>query len=426
MKNREIRVFEHGTLRIGSEENELRENEFESLCRFYENIDKRYFYLERRKIKFKHYVGVLQVGGLTIEVLPKVDKDQEDTDKWHDALVKMLKYTQKVRSYSTTDSSLSYSKQSLLDLYFEQFLHEVEVLFKEGLRKKYRHKEGNLNKLKGRIVFNEHVKRNSVHKNKLFCSYQTYDFDHDIHSALKMALLITKDVVRNSGLNAKAKRLELLLPEEIKSNISIKKLSRIHLDRTTKRYEKSLQLAELIIRSYCPTFTAGRMSVLAFMFDMNHLYEEFIYTMFCKISTSHIDMMVQRRKNKFWNNKEIKPDILIKLKTQSIVVDTKWKVPKNANPGDDDLKQIFVYNKFFNSAHSFLLYPMSSQSEELMSNAEEGFYTEKISLDGNMVDTSCTVKCIDFFNDEGFLDPQKIQKRLSHFLFDSQRSNNEL
>jgi 5-methylcytosine-specific restriction enzyme subunit McrC len=155
MKNREIKVFEHETLRVGDEErglkpNELKENEFESLCRFYEETDKRYFSLERRKIKLKHYVGVLKVGDLTIEVLPKVGKDQKNDDKknidkWHDALVKMLKFTQRIRSYSTTESALSTSKQKLLDLYFDQYMVEVEKLFKEGLRKKYRFKEGNLN-----------------------------------------------------------------------------------------------------------------------------------------------------------------------------------------------------------------------------------------------------------------------------------------
>ena len=129
MKNREIRVFEHETLRIGGEDNELNKNEFESLCRFYEEVDKRYFSLERRKIKFKHYVGVIQVGNLTIEVLPKVDKGQEDTDKWHGALVKMLKFTQRIRSYSTTESTLSISKQSLLDLYFDKLYSNASLAF---------------------------------------------------------------------------------------------------------------------------------------------------------------------------------------------------------------------------------------------------------------------------------------------------------
>ena len=79
MKARELKLFEHETLRVGTDEsdlkeNELKENEFEALCRFYEENDKRYFSLEPRKKKFKHYVGVLQVGNLTIEVLPKVEK----------------------------------------------------------------------------------------------------------------------------------------------------------------------------------------------------------------------------------------------------------------------------------------------------------------------------------------------------------------
>ena len=411
MKNREIRLFEHETLKIGGEDNELNENEFESLCRFYEEVDKRYFSLERRKLKFKHYVGVIQVGNLTIEVLPKVDKDQDDTDKWHGALVKMLKFTQRIRSYSTTESTLSISKQSLLDLYFDQYMHEVDKLLKEGLKKKYRFKEGNLNKLKGRIVFNSHIKRNIVNKNKTYCKYQAFDFDHDIHSAIKMALRITKDIARNSGLNSKAKKLLLILPDEVRDSISITELNQIKLDRTTRRYEKALGLASLIIQSYCPVFTAGRMPVLAFMFDMNHLFEEFIFKIIKKgFVDSEID--VSRRIKKFWGNKSIKPDIVVTNFVKNTVLDAKWKVPSNGIPSDDDLKQIYVYNNYFESPVSYLLYPDAAIISESHNDKVEGSYHKDLFIESGTVPHYCKIKVVKFFNSKDRLDIPGIQETL--------------
>lgn len=411
MKNREIRVFEHETLRIGGEDNELNENEFESLCRFYEEVDKRYFSLERRKIKFKHYVGVIQVGNLTIEVLPKVDKGQEDPNKWHDALVKMLQYTQKIRSFSTTESNLSISKHSLLDLYFDQFMHEVDKLFKDGLRKKYSFRENNLNKLKGRIVFNSHIKKNIVNKNKTYCKYQAFDFDHDLHSTIKMALRITREIARNSGLNTKAKKLLLTLPDEIRDSISITKLNQIKLDRTTKRYQKALNLASLIIQSYCPIYTAGRMSVLAFMFDMNHLFEEFLFKIMKKgFVGSEFD--VSRRNKKFWENKIIKPDIVVTNSEKTTVLDAKWKVPSDGIPSDNDLKQIFAYNNYFESPVSYLLYPDTAIFSESRYDEREGAYQKDLFNENGTVPHYCKIRTVKFFNSRDQLDITGIKETL--------------
>ena len=121
MKNREIRVFEYDTLKIGENENELNKKEFDLLSRFHEKMKERYFSLGHNKIRFNHYVGALQVEKLTIEVLPKTGRDS-DVNKWHDALVRMLKYTQKIRSRPTNVANLNYSNQTLLALYFEQFI----------------------------------------------------------------------------------------------------------------------------------------------------------------------------------------------------------------------------------------------------------------------------------------------------------------
>ena len=412
MKSRELKLFEHETLRVGTDESDLKENEFEALCRFYEENDKRYFSLEPRKIKFKHYVGVLQVGNLTIEVLPKVEKSDKDFSKWHDALVKMLKFTRRIRSYPTSESALSISPQNLLDLYFKQYMVEVDKLFKEGLRKQYRYKEGNLNKLKGRIVFNSHIKQNIVNKHKTYCKYQTFDFDHDIHSAIKRALLITRDITKSIGLNAKAKKILLSFPDEVRDSISITKLNRIKLDRTTKRYKGALALASLIIKSYCPVFTAGRISVLAFMFDMNHLFEEFVFRIIKKGFVSSKNIEVSRRNKKFWENKLIRPDIVVESFKRNIVLDTKWKIPPNGIPSDDDLKQIYVYNNYFESPVSYLLYPESTTSAQNRDPGKKGSYHKELLIEKIAVPHYCKLEVIKFFNSEDLLDIPSIEGEL--------------
>ena len=43
----------------------------------------------------------------------------------------------------------------------------------------------------------------------------------------------------------------------------------------------------------------------------------------------------------------------------NIVLDAKWKRPKNGQPAPGDLRQLFAYSQHYKAAHAFLLYPCS-------------------------------------------------------------------
>ena len=68
---------------------------------------------------------------------------------------------------------------------------------------------------------------------------------------------------------------------------------------------------------------------------------------------------------KFWNNKLIKPDIVLKKEIdgteQTFIIDTKWKLIDSNKPSDNDLKQMYVYNMYWDSFKSILLYPTNTE-----------------------------------------------------------------
>ena len=74
--SRIVQVFEYESLTLHKDwrGRYLQPRELERLYEFNDNNKNVYFTGIRDGVKFKNYVGVIQIGGLTIEILPKTDK----------------------------------------------------------------------------------------------------------------------------------------------------------------------------------------------------------------------------------------------------------------------------------------------------------------------------------------------------------------
>lgn len=94
-----------------------------------------------KKVTFKQYVGVIQVEGLTIEILPKIDhyevENQFTKSKWQSVLIEMLRVTRKLKIQPVGQANVSRQSIHLLDIYFEWYLSEVQLLIHQGLIKQY-------------------------------------------------------------------------------------------------------------------------------------------------------------------------------------------------------------------------------------------------------------------------------------------------
>jgi 5-methylcytosine-specific restriction enzyme subunit McrC len=129
-----IQVFEHSFLPIGKDGFEQRH--FIAISKLNALHDYRYFDLKHNGVVFKQFVGVIQVDNLTIEILPKIDRyeseDKESKAKWRDVLLDMLKVTRKLKIQKVGQAHVSKQSIHLLDIYFEWFLSEVQLLIHQG------------------------------------------------------------------------------------------------------------------------------------------------------------------------------------------------------------------------------------------------------------------------------------------------------
>jgi 5-methylcytosine-specific restriction enzyme subunit McrC len=372
--SRVIQVFEFEKLTLHKDwrDRYLDISELKKLYEFNDNNNNLYFTGIRDGVRFNNYVGVIQIGGLTIEILPKTDKNKGEDDDfkaWHGALLNMLKICKHINVNSVSEASLKRKHNSLLDLYFEMYLDEVQNLLRIGLIKKYRRDSSNVLALKGRLDFNKNIQQNLIHQERFYTEHQIYDYENLINQIILKGLTILGDLTYNSQLKDKILRIRANFPEIKEIPIQKHHFDQVKENRKTVSYARALQIAKMIILNYSPDIRSGQENMLTLLFDMNKLWEEYIYRMLLRTKRDDITIYFQNNE-KFWEGRTIRPDIVIKKKSgdtiDTFIIDTKWKVldVNNPKPSDDDLKQMFAYNLYWDAKRSMLLYPNSNKTDE--------------------------------------------------------------
>ena len=155
----------------------------------------------------------------------------------------MLKTCKKIRE-SISETQLKKRYHSILDVYFELYLNEVERLVKKGMIKKYRKNQSNQKALKGKLLFAQNIQQNVVHKERFYCEHQIYDKNHLLHQILYKGLLVLKTFV-NDSLKDKLNRLLFEFQDFDNINIQKKHFDKIIIDRKNHDYQKAIDIQKL-------------------------------------------------------------------------------------------------------------------------------------------------------------------------------------
>jgi 5-methylcytosine-specific restriction enzyme subunit McrC len=146
--------------------------------------------------------------------------------------------------------------------------------------------------------------------------------------------------------------------------------------------------------------------MLALLFDMNKLWEEYVtITLKEELKNSNIAVIVQDNKP-LWGENSLRPDIVIKNGKETLIIDTKWKIPENSSASNHDLRQMYTYNRFWSASRAVLLYPGEAKSTEdlpFLNQNDSMKHSCKMAF-VNVLDKNCNLdlefseKLLDLFN----------------------------
>ncbi len=361
-----IQVYEHEVLRVGDQRNGVTfdSRHHEALAAFAEWHSTKYFRLVHRGVRFAQYVGALQVGSLTIEILPKTDRaTPNEHPVLQSVLLDLLRACRILKPAPNATGRLRSRRGTLLDIYLEQMLADTERLMHQGLLRTYRVAARNRPTLKGQIHFPKHLQLNLTREDRFFTRCPEFTYDHSYNRILRQALVILGAMPLRPDLQSKVRRLLHFFPE-LPPPPSLPEIAQLQFDRQTQAYQSPLQTALLILRHQQPDVRSGRLPVLALLFDMNVLFEEFVFRQIQRATGKNVAAHRQMRRS-FWDQRYLQPDILLYIGDERIVLDTKWKLLRRVQPDMADLRQMYVYNQFFEARRSVLVYPRVEGLEDL-------------------------------------------------------------
>ncbi len=335
-------------------------------------------------LQAQNYVGVIQTkDGTTIEILPKIKNATIEKSK--EILIKMLKTLKNSPFKNSSVANLKSSKIPLFEIFISMFLEELAILVRNGIKSDYISKEENLKFLKGKLKISEQIKYNTIHKERFFVQYEEFISNRVENRLIKTTLQF---LYNKSKLNKNQQRIRefLFVFDEIEISHNIKTdFSKIKLNRQMKDYEQVLLWCKTFLfeNSFSPY--KGNDIAFALLFDMNLLFESFVYS-YLKKSSNFQDIKSQDRTHHLAYENGIgrfrlKPDIVIN--GGKIIADTKWKIlsEDKAYNGvlQDDMYQLYAYGtKYDNCEKIYLIYPFD---ELIIKNSYNYFKNKELKLD---------------------------------------------
>ena len=386
-----LKEFEYLQYKDNTKDNFIKKETFDSLEKFVLENEKTAQYLKittksgfGKVLQAQNYVGVIQTkDGTTIEILPKIKN--ATTEKSKDILIKMLKTLKNSPFKNLSVANLKSSKIPLFEIFISMFLEELTALVRNGIKSDYISKEENLKFLKGKLKISEQIKYNTIHKERFFVQYEEFISNRVENRIIKTTLQF---LYNKSKLNKNQQRIRefLFVFDEIEISHNIKTdFSKIKLNRQMKDYEQVLLWCKTFLfeNSFSPY--KGNDIAFALLFDMNLLFESFVYS-YLKKSSNFQDIKSQDTTHHLAYENGIgrfrlKPDIVIN--GGKIIADTKWKIlsEDKAYNGvlQDDMYQLYAYGtKYDNCEKIYLIYPFD---ELIIKNSYNYFKNKELKLD---------------------------------------------
>lgn len=202
--------------------------------------------------------------GTLIEILPRADGGTADARK---ALCMEL-----CRRSGHTFNSLSFDPDmNFMEYFISVFAGETMKIIKSGVLSAYASREENMNVVHGTILFSENIRRNLVHRERIYVRHDVFTPDRAENRIIKAAAARFNKMTASSHnahllMEALSYLDEVVTPRDITAEFS-----KCINTRNTKKYSVVLNICRMLLDRNEGTAFSGKYVSCAQLFDMPQL-----------------------------------------------------------------------------------------------------------------------------------------------------------
>jgi 5-methylcytosine-specific restriction enzyme subunit McrC len=329
-----------------------------------------YDWASRNTIRWKSFVGVVRIGDITYEILPKIHRHDVDEGADRTYLLHMLAESGTLPFTLDDIATFATHQWTLLDLVIYAFANETRHQLHKGRVHRYEVTKEDRSSLRGKLLVGEHAARDPLRQLRFPCQFTQFTPNTAINNLLRTAAregmrLTRHPVVRQSlsWVEQQFDDVDLLARPYTRTVPTI-----IH-DRTTSRYTRACTLAEQILHGLAPHIHSGKTEYFAMLFDMNVLFEQWVAARYQReLANGDVRVSAQESTLSLFQSANrrvfyLKPDIVIRddAEERITIIDTKWKLLSDDKSyygvSQADAYQMFAYMERYKAQKVVLMYP---------------------------------------------------------------------
>lgn len=336
---------------------------------------------QNRHLHARQVVGVLAGQGCSLEILPKIEPGDGESDASVRArLVHMLDVALDLDISPGEAAAMARQDHTLLDILVRIFADRLLAEARRGLPRHYNTREDDLPALRGRLHVMRQFTINAVRPDRLSCRFDSLEADTPLMRVMKACTVMLHRHARHQETQRRLAELRFMMTDVPDMPVKSLPWNRVVIDRSNRRWRSLFAMARLFLRrEWQTTHTqAAAADGITLLFPMNDLFEAYVAAGLRKaLREPGIEIVAQGGLEYclgHWCEGEdirpslfqTKPDILLRERSSGrvrAIIDTKWKKlasdPFDRKRGvkQADVYQLMAYARLYRCDRLMLLYP---------------------------------------------------------------------
>ncbi len=332
----------------------------------------------RRSLKWDSYVGVLETPcGTRLEILPKHHEQDDCLVKSRQLLRKLIQQALKLKPREASVASLELFDAPLSEWVIGQFLAELDLLVKRGMRFDYQRIEEEQRFLRGQLNVVAQMRQPPGRQHHFQIRHDVFLPNRAENRLLKLALEQVVKSTQDAGNWRLANELRAMLAEVPASRQVAQDFRAWSRDRLMAHYQAVKPWCELILNQQMPMAVSGDWRGMSLLFPMEKLFEQYVEGWLRRRLVPGVRMTAQAARHSLCQHNgsaifRLEPDLLLEQGQQAWVLDTKWKRLDAADRQNKyglsqaDFYQLFAYGQKYLAGRGemALIYPCTAQFSE--------------------------------------------------------------